>query len=74
MVGADQLPGRLARNESLMHTGNTVFAVFAALMGSFVAPQGIFYAAAVFALEWLRLPTLFVMSMLVMREQEPARR
>jgi predicted MFS family arabinose efflux permease len=49
MVGADQLPGRVARNESVTHTGNTVFAIFAALLGTFVALQGIFYAAAVFA-------------------------
>lgn len=49
MVGKDELPGRVGRNESVTHTGNTVFAIAAAVVGTFVALQGIFYAAAVFA-------------------------
>jgi predicted MFS family arabinose efflux permease len=49
MVGKDELPGRIARNESVTHAGNTVFAIAAALVGTFVALQGIFYAAAAFA-------------------------
>jgi hypothetical protein len=49
IVGKDELPGRIARNESVTHAGNTVFAIAAALVGTFIVLQGIFYAAAAFA-------------------------
>ena len=49
MVGQDQLSGRIARNEALTHTGNVAFALSAAVIGTFLALQGIFVAAAVFA-------------------------
>ncbi len=45
----DQLPVRIARNETLTHTGNVVFAIAAGALGALLALQGIFFAAAVFA-------------------------
>jgi len=39
----------IARNEALTHTGNVAFALSAAVIGTFLALQGIFVAAAVFA-------------------------
>ncbi|MBV8810357.1 MAG: MFS transporter [Acidobacteriaceae bacterium] len=49
MVAKDQLSGRIARNESFTHGGNVVFAVTAGAVGTLLALQGIFYAAALFA-------------------------
>jgi MFS family permease len=49
LVGPDQLSPRVARNESLTHFGNVVFAAAAGALGAFVALRDIFYAAAVFA-------------------------
>ncbi len=49
MVEQDKLPARVARNEGFTHTGNVVFAVIAALVGTWLTLKGIFYAAAVFA-------------------------
>jgi MFS family permease len=49
MAGEKDLSGRVARNETLTHTGNMVFAIVAGLISVFLALQGIFYAAAVFA-------------------------
>lgn len=40
---------RVARNETLTHSGNVLFAIAAGLVGTLLALQGIFYAAAVFA-------------------------
>ncbi len=44
-----QLPSRVARNETLTHTGNVVFALSAAAIGTLVELQGIFISAALFA-------------------------
>lgn len=49
LVNQDEVPRRVARNESLTHTGNAVFAVAAGAVGTLLALQGIFFAAAVFA-------------------------
>jgi predicted MFS family arabinose efflux permease len=49
LVEKDQLSTRIARNETLTHTGNVVFAVAAGALGTLLALQGIFFAAAVFA-------------------------
>ncbi len=49
LVEKDRLPSRVARNETLTHTGNVVFALSAAAVGTLVALQGIFVSAAVFA-------------------------
>ncbi len=49
MVEEDQLSGRVARNETFTHGGNVVFAIAAGAIGTLLALQGIFYAAAVFA-------------------------
>lgn len=50
MVGKDQISGRIARNETMTHTGNVAFAVTAGAVGTLLALQGVFIAAAVFAL------------------------
>lgn len=47
--GKDQISGRIARNETFTHTGNLAFAVAAGAIGTLLALQGIFLAAAVFA-------------------------
>jgi MFS family permease len=49
MAGQDQLSGRVARNETFTHTGNVFFAIAAGTVGTLLAMQGIFIAAAVFA-------------------------
>ena len=49
MVDKDQLTARIARNETMTHTGNVAFAIAAGVIGTFLALQGIFVAAAVFA-------------------------
>jgi MFS family permease len=49
MVGKDQLSGQVARNETLTHIGNVAFAIAAGVIGTFLALQGIFLAAAAFA-------------------------
>jgi MFS family permease len=49
MAGKDQVSGRVARNETLTHTGNVAFAIAAGVIGTFLALQGIFVAAAAFA-------------------------
>jgi MFS family permease len=49
MVENDQLSLRIARNETLTHTGNVFFAIAAGLLGTLLALQGIFVAAALFA-------------------------
>lgn len=49
LVEKDQLSTRIARNEALTHTGNVVFAVAAGALGTLLALQGIFFAAAAFA-------------------------
>ena len=49
MAEKDQLTKRVARNETFTHTGNVVFAIAAGALGTLLALQGIFYAAAVFA-------------------------
>ncbi len=49
MVEQGQLSARIARNESFTHGGNVVFAAAAGTVGTLLALQGIFYAAAVFA-------------------------
>ena len=41
--------GRVARNETFTHTGNVAFAIAAGAVGTLLALQGIFIAAAVFA-------------------------
>jgi MFS family permease len=43
------IAGRVARNETSTHIGNSVFAVVAGVLGSLIALVGIFYAAAAFA-------------------------
>jgi MFS family permease len=45
----DKLPSRVARNETFTHTGNVVFAISAAAIGTLVELQGIFISAALFA-------------------------
>ncbi len=49
LVDHSQLTGRVARNESFTHTGNMIFALSAGVVGTMLALQGIFFAAAVFA-------------------------
>jgi len=49
MSGQDELSGRVARNETMTHTGNVAFAVAAGAVGTLLALQGIFVAAAIFA-------------------------
>ena len=49
MVKKEELSARIARNESFTHTGNVAFAVAAGALGTLLALQGIFYAAAFFA-------------------------
>lgn len=49
MVGKDDLSRRVARNETFTHTGNVFFAIAAGAVGTLLALQGIFIAAAVFA-------------------------
>jgi MFS family permease len=44
-----ELSNRVARNEVFTHTGNVIFAVTAGAVGTLLALQGIFFAAAVFA-------------------------
>ncbi len=44
-----KLSKRIARNEGFTHSGNVVFAVVAGAVGTLLALQGIFYAAAIFA-------------------------
>jgi MFS family permease len=49
LVEGDELPRRLARNEVFTHSGNVTFAVIAGVVGTVLALNGIFYAAAIFA-------------------------
>jgi MFS family permease len=49
MVEQNEISVRVARNETFTHGGNVVFAVAAGALGTLLALQGIFYAAAVFA-------------------------
>ena len=49
MTEKDQLSKRVARNEGFTHTGNLIFAVAAGAVGTLLALQGIFVAAAIFA-------------------------
>jgi hypothetical protein len=49
MVEKDQLPIRIAGTQTLTHTGNVAFALAAGALGTLLALQGIFFAAAVFA-------------------------
>jgi MFS family permease len=49
LVGRDDLPRRLARNEMFTHGGNVAFALVAGVVGTLLALAGIFYAAAIFA-------------------------
>jgi MFS family permease len=49
LVSENELSRRVARNESLTHTGNVAFAVAAGAVGTLLALQGIFFAAAIFA-------------------------
>jgi hypothetical protein len=51
LVGRDELPRRLARNEVFTYWGNVIFAISAGVIGTVVARAGIFYAAAIFAAE-----------------------
>lgn len=44
-----QLSQRVARNEVFTHSGNVVFAITAGALGTLIALQDIFFAAAVFA-------------------------
>jgi MFS family permease len=50
MGDRDQLSRRVARNETFTHTGNVAFALAAGAVGTLLALQGIFFAAAVFAI------------------------
>jgi MFS family permease len=50
LVEKDKLSVRIARNETLTHSGNVAFAIAAGALGTLLALQGIFFAAAVFAL------------------------
>src|SRR5438270_3699318 len=50
MVEKGELSRRVARNETFTHSGNTAFAVAAGAIGTLLALQGIFYAAALFAI------------------------
>jgi MFS family permease len=49
MSSKDELSRRVARNETLTHTGNVIFAIGAGAVGTFMALQGIFVEAAAFA-------------------------
>ena len=49
MSNEKERTSRVARNETLTHSGNVLFAIAAGLIGTLLALQGIFYAAAVFA-------------------------
>lgn len=49
MAAKDQLAKRVARNETLTHAGNVLFAIGAAIVGTVLALQGIFIEAAIFA-------------------------
>ncbi len=49
MVDHDKLTARVARNEGFTHTGNVVFAFVAAVVGTWLTLNGIFYAGAIFA-------------------------
>lgn len=49
MVGKDDVSPRIARNETFTHTGNVLFAIGAGVIGTFLALQGIFIEAAIFA-------------------------
>jgi MFS family permease len=49
MVGERELASRIARNEVMTHTGNVAFAISTGVIGTVLALQGIFLAAAVFA-------------------------
>lgn len=49
MADGKGISNRIARNETFTHSGNVVFAIAAGALGTAVALQGIFYAAAVFA-------------------------
>ena len=57
MAGKDNLAKRVARNETLTHSGNVAFAIAAGAVGTFVALQGIFFEAAAFAAGML--PSVF---------------
>ena len=50
MVEQDKVSVRLARNDSFTHAGNVIFAITAGAVGTLLALNGIFYAAAIFAL------------------------
>ncbi len=49
MSGKGEMSNRIARNETLTHVGNVAFAIAASLIGTFLALEGIFVAAAAFA-------------------------
>jgi MFS family permease len=49
MAGEGELSSRVARNETMTHTGNVLFAIGAGVVGTFMALQGIFIEAAIFA-------------------------
>ena len=49
LTDKDQLSGRVARNETVTHTGNVIFAIAAGIVGTLLALQGVFIAAAAFA-------------------------
>lgn len=49
LVEKNELAKRVARNETFTHGGNVAFAVSAGALGTLIALQGIFFAAAVFA-------------------------
>ena len=50
MVGHRRLSRQIGRNEGFNHAGNVVAAVFAGLIGHFVAREGIFYLVAAMAI------------------------
>lgn len=49
LVSQNELSRRIARNEGLTHSGNVIFAIAAGAVGTLLALQGIFFAAAIFA-------------------------
>jgi hypothetical protein len=49
LAGQDNASRRIARNETLTHSGNVTFAIAAGAVGTALALQGVFIAAAVFA-------------------------
>ena len=63
VVGRNNLPARIGRNEAFNHAGNLCFALLAGVIGTYISQASIFYASAILAIGTIT-------SALLIREQD----